>query len=103
MWNSLQFGDKEVRNAEQESVRVVETCNHQGMYYLNRSYLRQTRPDGSNVPRVIVCGAAYVLDETNHQHFIIERNADVVSTGTSDHVTVADLDNCDVVFLLVVA
>ena len=66
MWNSLQFGDKEVRKAEQESVRVVETCNHQGMYYLHHSFLRQTRPNGSNV-------------------------------------TVADLDNCDVVFLLVVA
>ena len=99
---SLQFGDKEVRNAEQPSVPVVESCNHQGMCYLNRSYLRQTCPDGSNVPQVIVSGAAYVLHVTNHRHFGIERNADAVSTGTGDDVIVADLDHSDVSFLLIV-
>ena len=84
--HSLQFGDKEVRNAEQESVRVVESCNHQGMYYLNRSFLGQTRANGSNVPQVIACGAVYVLHVINHQHFGIKLNADVLSTGTGDNV-----------------
>ena len=90
---TLQFGDKEGRYAEQESVRIIESCNHQGIYYLNRSFLRQTRPVGSDVPQVIVFGAAYVLYVTNHRHFGIICNADVVSTGTGDDVTVADLDH----------
>ena len=101
--HSQQFGDKAVRNAEQESVRVVESCNHQGMYYLNRSFLCQTRANGSSVPQVIARGAVYVLHVTNNRHFGIKLNADVVSTGTGDNVTVADLDHSDIVFLLTVA
>ena len=70
------------------------------MFYLNRIFLGQTRPNGSNVPHLIVCGAAHVLHVTNHRHFGTERNVDV-STGTEDEVTDADLDHSDVVFLVV--
>ena len=89
---SLQFGDKEVRNAERESFCVVESCNHQGMYYLNHSFLRHTRLGGSDIPQVIVSSAAYVLHVTNHRYFGIKRNADVVCTGTGDDFTVADFN-----------
>ena len=82
---------------------MVESSNHQGIYYFNRGFLRHTRPDGSDVPQVIAWGAVCVLHVPNHGHFGIKRNVDVVNTGTGDDVTAVDLPQSAVVFLLIVA